>query len=137
MEPNMEVINSMTTICHAAVLSGMAGNLAADDPVFPGPLANAFFGLTDMSPDTPCELLAENPREDVASAIASWQIVEGETTRGATLREKGMARMADKFIRYKTGELKHPSVANVTQSQSTDATLSQQLAVQQAQITSL
>ena len=137
MEPNMEVINSMTSICHAAVLSGMAGNLAADDPVFPGPLANAFFGLTDMSPDTPCELLAENPREDVASAIASWQIVEGETTRGATLREKGMARMADKFIRYKTGELKHPSVANVTQAQSADATLSQQLTVQQAQINSL
>ena len=111
MDPTDEVLASMTTVGHACILAGMTGALDMNDPDFPGDLVRAYLALTGCDIDTIVHLLAGNSSEDMSNMVRNLEVTNKSTgeTKAATMMQKGMANLVDRYIRIKLGLMSRPS----------------------------
>ena len=111
LNPAPSVVASLTTF---GMCMGQAKlyKLGEDPPELTA-LGEAVQALFGAEPDTPSAVIAMNPIDDTSKAISEWQIMgDGNVLRAATITEKGIARMVDRYARLNSkSELELPVVS--------------------------
>ena len=135
-DPPQDILAHVATVGQALALSGMAP-MQGDDPHFPGAVVNSLLAHLGMIFDTNIETWGSNSKAELYDEISMVQVAGtddqgNETYRPMTFSEKGMAKLADRYIRMRLG-LEHGS-AQAPQPQGTDILTMQAQQMQQMQM---
>ena len=102
VDPPQDHLQQMSTVGHALALAGVA--TPQEDPAFPGTLANVLLGHLGMTMDTNIETWGANSREEVVEEInGTYLSAQDGQLRLINLAEKGVCKLADRYVRLRLG----------------------------------
>ena len=114
-DPPMVTIQSMTTVGHAYHLAGIAIGEPETDG-YPGALCVSLLDHLGIEMETYIEVYTATEEKELHESIATWQVMDLQTgqVRPSKIGERGLARLADRYMRIRVGDKVHGSAAQRT-----------------------
>ena len=105
-DPPDEVIAGISTVGHAYALAGLTQGEIGDD-AFPGKLCNSLLTHLGFTLDSYVEVYTANRKEETNADIGQWLVTDpvAGTQRPANMGAKGLARLGDRYMRMRVGEI--------------------------------